>query len=129
MGIVVIVVAFLLWLLFMLVDEVPKAMFGKIKNKPRYVYERRSVGAPKGGKFHYFYWSFLDNPDLKQIYSLSFDWNYYRYMLKRFDGIVIWVVRKNAKSWSVVVTDKKNYSCNLYHFKKVKDILKFLREV
>lgn len=104
-------------------------MFGKIKNKPKYVYERRSVGAPRGGKFHYFYWAFLENSDLKQKYALYFDWNIYRYMLKKFDGKIVFVIRKGSKSWSVIVTDKKNYSCDIYYFKKVRDIIKFLKEV
>ena len=129
LGLVIIILAFILWLIFMFVDEVPFSMFGKIKNKPKYVYERHSVGAPKGGKFHYFYWTFLENSDLKQKYALYFDWNIYRYMLKKSDGKIVFVIRKGSKSWSVIVTDKKSYSCDIYYFKKVRDIIKFLKEV
>ena len=123
------ILLFLCWIFLTVFDEVPFNMFGRIKNKPRYVYERRSVGAPKGGKFHYFYWSFLENPDLKEKFALYFDWNAYRYMLNKWDGKKVFVIRKNSKSWSVVVTDKKNYSCDIYYFKKVRDIIKFLKEV
>lgn len=107
-------------------------MYGKIKNAPKGGYTgRKSVGAPKGGKFHFFYWNFLNNKELRTKYNLSFDWNSYNYCLQYVlvPSLYFWVSRCSSKKWLVVVSDKKELYFNYLFFKNVKQVINLLEEI
>lgn len=68
------------------------------------VYEKRGVGAPKGGRVHWLLWNLT--PEFKGKYTLHFDYRYHNYVFLRYDKRklrdIFIVMRTSIHRWKCV---------------------------
>ena len=79
-----------------------------IKNRPKsLLVVQNRVGAPGGGKFHFFYWRFLRSAKLRKFLFLRFDyaWDIY-FLLDKFNKRKLYYVRRySSHKWFLFWTD------------------------